>query len=195
MVEIDGEVVRVSRELLPTIAEEAFSDSRAELLIDDGVRYLRESNEHFDVILVDSTDPVGPAADLFGEDFYRDAQRSLGENGIIVTQSGSPLLMLDELTAAVELLRRVFPIVKTYLCSIPLYPGVLWSFTAASNSLDPTAVAPQVISSRLRNNAFPTGWYSPEIHGAAFALPNFLAAALETQNDQDPAALPLPISQ
>jgi len=82
MVEIDGEVVRVSRELLPTIAGDAFTDPRGELLIDDGVKYLRETSEHFDVILVDSTDPVGPAVDLFGEAFYRDARRALGDHGI-----------------------------------------------------------------------------------------------------------------
>ncbi|HOS44290.1 MAG TPA: polyamine aminopropyltransferase, partial [Armatimonadota bacterium] len=194
MVEIDGEVVRVSRALLPAIAGDAFDDPRAELIIGDGVRYLRETDEHFDVILVDSTDPVGPAADLFGESFYRDARRALGEDGLIVTQSGSPLVMLDELKDAVALMRRVFPLVRTYLCAIPLYPGVLWSFTAASVNCDPSAVAPAAIAARLRANGAPTGWYTPAIHRAAFALPNFLAAALEMQSPDDPAALPLPIS-
>jgi spermidine synthase len=194
MVEIDGEVVRVSRELLPAIAGEAFEDPRTELIIGDGVKYLRETEEHFDVILVDSTDPVGPAVDLFGESFYQDARRALGEDGIIVTQSGSPLVMLDELKDAVNLMRRVFPLVKTYVCSIPLYPGVLWSFTAASCGCDPSAVEPTVIAARLRENGHPTGWYTPAIHRAAFALPNFLAAALEMQTSDDPPALPVPIS-
>jgi spermidine synthase len=194
MVEIDGDVVTVSRDLLPEIAGAAFDDPRTELLIDDGVAYLRDTTEHFDVILVDSTDPVGPAVELFGEAFYQNAKRALGDNGIIVTQSGSPLVMLDELLAAEALMRRVFPIVKTYLCSIPLYPGVLWSFTAASTTLDPSAVAPATIAARLRANGAPTGWYTPAIHGAAFALPNFLAAALETQSPDDPSALPLPLS-
>ncbi len=139
MVEIDGEVVRVSREFLPAIAGDAFEQPHGELIIGDGVRYLRETTEHFDVILVDSTDPIGPAVDLFNDAFYADARRALGAHGLIVTQSGSPLVMLDELLAAVERMRRVFPIVKTYLCSIPIYPGVLWSFTAASTSLDPAA--------------------------------------------------------
>lgn len=194
MVEIDGEVVRVSRELLPSIAGDAFDDPRAELIIGDGVKYLRETEEHFDVILVDSTDPVGPAVDLFGESFYKNARRALGKDGIIVTQSGSPLVMLDELIAAANLMRRVFPLVKTYLCSIPLYPGVLWSFTAASCGCDPEAVAPAAIADRLRANNHPTGWYTPAIHRAAFALPNFLAAALEMQTADDPAPLPVPIS-
>jgi len=194
MVEIDGEVVRVSRELLPGIAGDAFDHPNGELIIGDGVKYLRETQEHFDVILVDSTDPVGPAVDLFNEEFYRNAKRAIGENGIIVTQSGSPLVMLDELIAAVQQLRSVFPIVKTYLGCVPIYPGVLWSFTAASNSLDPAAVDPARIAARLRANGKPTGWYTPEVHRAAFALPNFLAAALGMQTADEPSALPLPIS-
>ena len=195
MVEIDGDVVRVSRELLPGIAGPAFTDVRGELIIGDGVQYLRETPEHFDVILVDSTDPVGPAVELFGERFYQDARRALGDDGIIVTQSGSPLVMLDELQAAVALMRRVFPIVRTYLCNIPLYPGVLWSFTAASTSLDPVAALPSTIAARLRANGQPTGWYTPAIHHAAFALPNYLGAALGMQTLDDAAALSVPISR
>ena len=195
MVEIDGEVVRVSREWLPSIAGDAFEHPRGELIIGDGVAYLRETTEQFDVICVDSTDPVGPAVDLFGEAFYRDARRALGENGIIVTQSGSPLVMLDELQAAVALMRRVFPIVRTYVCSIPIYPGVLWSFTAASMSCDPALIDPTNVAARLRANGAPTGWYTPAVHTAAFALPNFLAHALDMMPPDAPATYPVPISQ
>lgn len=194
MVEIDGEVVRVSREFLPSIAGDAFTNPRGDVIIGDGVKYLRETDEHFDVILVDSTDPVGPAVDLFGEAFYQDARRALGDNGIIVTQSGSPLVMLDELTDAVQLMRQVFPIVRTYLCSIPIYPGVLWSFTAASTTIDPSEVDPTAIAARLMANGHATGWYTPAIHTAAFALPNFLGAALGMQSNNDPTPLPVPIS-
>lgn len=194
MVEIDGEVVRVSREFLPSIAGDAFDNPRGDLIIGDGVAYLRETTEHFDVILVDSTDPVGPAVELFNDAFYRDARRALGDSGIIVTQSGSPLVMLDELQAAVERMRRVFPIVRTYICNIPIYPGVLWSFTAASTSIDPAVVDPARIAARLRANGHPTGWYTPAIHAAAFALPNYLGATLGMQTSDDPTALTVPIS-
>ena len=194
LVEIDGEVVRVSRELLPSIAGDAFDHPKGELIIGDGVQYLRETTEHFDVILVDSTDPVGPAVDLFNEEFYRNVRRAIGDNGIIVTQSGSPLVMLDELIDAVERMRAVFPIVKTYLCGIPIYPGVLWSFTAASNTIDPSNVDPARIAQRLQANGKPTGWYTPALHRAAFALPNYLAARLGMQTADDPSALPVPIS-
>jgi spermidine synthase len=194
MVEIDGDVVRVSRDLLPSIAGDAFDDPRTDLIIGDGVAYLRDTTEKFDVICVDSTDPVGPAVELFGEAFYQDARRALSDDGIIVTQSGSPLVMLDELLAAVALMRRVFPVVRTYLTSIPLYPGVLWSYTAASVSRDPSVIDPAAVARRLRANGHPTGWYTPAIHQAAFALPNFLAAALNMQSPDDPTALAVPIS-
>lgn len=195
MVEIDADVVRVSREFTPSIAGDAFENPRAEVFIDDGVKYLHESTEHFDVILVDSTDPVGPAVELFGESFYRDAARAIGDNGIIVTQSGSPLVMMAELIDAVHLMRRVFPIVRTYICSIPLYPGVLWSFTAASNTIDPANVDAGEIAARLHRNGQPTGWYTPAIHKAAFALPNFIGNALQEKDDNDaPTSLALPIS-
>ena len=194
MVEIDGEVVRVSREWLPTIAGDAFNNPHGELIIGDGVRYLRETTEHFDVILVDSTDPVGPAVDLFNDEFYHNAARALGENGIIVTQSGSPLVMLDELQQATARMRQIFPIVRVYLCSIPLYPGVLWSFTAASMTLDPARVSPAAIAPRLRANGHPTGWYTPDIHAAAFALPHFLSHALELQTPDDLPAFTVPVS-
>jgi len=195
MVEIDGEVVRVSREYLPEISGHAFYDHRADVIIGDGVQYLRETNEHFDVICVDSTDPVGPALDLFNHEFYNNVRRALGNNGIVVTQSGSPLVMLDELHVTTTRLKEVFPIVHTYICNIPIYPGVMWSFTAASTTLDPLAVLPTTIAQRLKANGQPTGWYTPAIHHAAFALPNFLNAILKTQETNDPAAFPVPVSR
>ena len=193
-VEIDGEVVRVSRELLPSISAGAYDDPRADAVIGDGVAHLRDTTERYDVLLIDSTDPVGPAVELFGDAFYRDARRALGGTGLLVTQSGSPLVMLDELKAARALLARHFPIVRTYVCSIPAYPGVLWSFTAASEAIDPARIDLAVARSRLRALGVPTGYYTPAVHAAAFALPNFLRAALEMEDDGDPPALSPPVS-
>ena len=106
-----------------------------------------------------------------------------------------PFNSLDELRAAVDLMRSVFPIVRTYLCSIPIYPGVLWSFTAASTTIDPTQVTAEAIARRLQRNNYPTGWYTPAVHQAAFALPNYLSATLGRQTPDAPTALPVPISE
>ena len=165
-VEIDALVVDACRRWLPGLAAGAFEHPRAELIIGDGLAYLRDVSEPFDVILVDSTDPVGPAEGLISEEFYRLAAGALAEDGIFAMQTGSPLLMRDELDAAAGRMRSVFPIVKTYLGHVPSYPGVLWSWTAGSKSLDPS-VPRRTPPPGLR-------FYTPEVHRGAFALPGYL---------------------
>ena len=148
---------------------DAFEHPRAELIIGDGLAYLRDVSQPFDVILVDSTDPVGPAEGLISEEFYRLAAGALSGDGIFAMQTGSPLLMRDELDAAASRMRSVFPIVGTYLGHVPSYPGVLWSWTAGSKTLDPS----------VPRRSPPPGlrYYTPEVHRAAFALPGYLAPA------------------
>jgi spermidine synthase len=167
-VEIDGLVVTACREWLPSLAGGAFEHPRAELIIGDGLAYMRDVSEPFDVILVDSTDPVGPAEGLISEEFYRLAFEALSDDGIFAMQTGSPLLMRDELEAAAERMRRVFPIVSTYLGHVPSYPGVLWSWTAGSKALDPS-VPRRTPPPGLR-------FYTPDVHRGAFALPPYLAS-------------------
>jgi len=108
-VEIDEVVVRASREYLPQISAGAYDDPRTELIIGDGVQYMRDNPGQFDIIIVDSTDPVGPAVELFRAPFYKDVARSLTEDGLLVAQSNSPLLMQDELRSQVANLARGVP--------------------------------------------------------------------------------------
>jgi spermidine synthase len=166
-VEIDELVVTACQRWLPGIAAGALQRPRAKLVIGDGLAYLRDVSEPFDVILVDSTDPVGPAEGLISEEFYRLAAGALSHNGIFAMQTGSPLLMRDELDAAASRIRGVFPIVGTYLGHVPSYPGVLWSWTAGSMTLDPS----------VPRRSAPRGlrYYTPDVHRAAFALPAYLA--------------------
>ena len=165
-VEIDELVVTACQEWLPELAGGAFEHPRAELIIGDGLAYMRDVSEPFDVILVDSTDPVGPAEGLISEEFYRLAAGALAADGIFAMQTGSPLLMRDELDAAATRMRSVFPIVKTYLGHVPSYPGVLWSWTAGSKTLDPSEPR-RMPPPGLR-------YYTPEVHRGAFALPGYL---------------------
>ncbi|MCC7367584.1 MAG: polyamine aminopropyltransferase [Chloroflexi bacterium] len=171
MVEIDELVVRACQEWLPSLAGGAFEHPRAELIIGDGLAYMRDVSEPFDVILVDSTDPVGPAEGLISEEFYRLAFGALSEHGIFAMQTGSPLLMRDELESAAGRMSNVFPIVRTYLGHVPAYPGVLWSWTAGSKSLDP--------SEPRRTPPAGLRFYTPDVHRGAFALPPYLAASSE----------------
>lgn len=168
-VEIDDLVVKACQEWLPGLAAGAFGNPRGRLVIGDGLAYLRDARDQhrpFDVILVDSTDPVGPAEGLISEEFYRLAFEALSPDGIFAEQTGSPLLMRDELDAAAERMRQVFPIVATYLGHVPAYPGVLWSFTAASKQHDPSVPR--------RTPPAGTRYYTPDVHRGAFALPAYL---------------------
>lgn len=167
-VEIDKLVVRTCAEWLPRLAGGAFADHRAHLVIGDGLAYLRDVEEPFDVILVDSTDPIGPAEGLISTEFFRLASSALAPAGVLAIQTGSPLLMQDELRAAASRIADVFPIAATYLGQVPSYPGGLWSFTIGSKQHDP----------RAPRRPPPSGLraYTPDVHRAAFALPTYIAS-------------------
>jgi len=174
-VEIDEAVVRNSQRWLPALSGGAFDDPRAELIIGDGVRHVQETAERFDVILVDSTDPVGPASDLFSVPFYRSVREALRPGGLFVTQCGSPLLMADEWREAIDALRQVFASVDPYLTLVPTYPGVIWSFAAASMNRSPRMPLDDRWRTLLASAATPS-YYTPEVHRASFALPASLLA-------------------
>ncbi|MFN8522148.1 MAG: polyamine aminopropyltransferase [Chloroflexota bacterium] len=169
-VEIDQLVVRACAEWMPGLAGEAFADPRAELVIGDGFAFLEQTTERFDAIIVDSTDPVGPAVELISERFFGLARGALSPEGVFVIQSGSPLLMNEEMRLVSHRVAAVFPQAATYLGYVPAYPGALWSFAVGSNAHDPA----------VPRRSPPGGcrYYTPAVHRAAFALPAFLADSL-----------------
>jgi spermidine synthase len=177
-VEIDAGVVEACKTYMPKLSDGAFEHPRARLIIGDGVEYMRQNPAQFDVIVIDSTDPVGPAVELFEAPFYQNVARSLADDGLMVAQSSSPLYMREELVSQVQNMRRVFPIVRTYLGIVSGYPGTLWSYTIGSKRHDPLAVDRDSVASRLEAASIPTKYYSPDVHPAAFALPPFIAAII-----------------
>ncbi len=166
--EIDRRVVEVSQEYLPSIAG-ALTDSRVTLDISDGVEHVRRNKGKYDVILIDSTEPIGPAVGLFSREFYQDVYEALTPDGIMVAQSESPFVNQDVIQMIHRNLTGVFPIKYLYLASIPTYPSGLWSFTIASKKWDPLQVDPAKIK------AVNTKYYTPEVHFGAFKLPKFAA--------------------
>lgn len=174
-VEIDRAVIDCCTEHVPSIAAGAFSNPRAQVILGDGVEFMRNNPAEFDVVIVDSTDPIGPAVALFEAPFYRDVARSLAEDGLMVAQSSSPLFMADELRSQVKNLREVFPVVRTYLGIVPGYPGGLWSYTIGSKRYDPALAAREDIATRLGSLLGPARYYTPDVHHAALALPRFVA--------------------
>ncbi len=181
-VEIDEEVVEVSRLFLPSVANGAYEDPRVSLVIADGVHYATTSpDEQFDAVLVDSTDPVGPAKALFSTGFFRQVRRVLRPGGVFVTQAGSPLLMAEEFRDAYAALSEAFGWCAPYLASVPSYPGVLWSFLFTSREPFQWPDHEAVVK-RWHERAL-SGWYcTPSIVLAAFALPRFLEDELTSSS-------------
>ena len=169
-VEIDEAVIRLSRELLPEISAGAYDDPRAEVIVGDGVAFLESHSNAFDVILIDSTDPVGPAEGLFSTDFYRSVSRALRPGGLMASHCGSPLLMSDGWLRTVSTLEGVFGIVEPYLAYVPAYPGGLWGMVAASESCSAQRPDPNRLG-QLSGGLDGLTYYTPEVHGASFALP------------------------
>ncbi|HEX2953243.1 MAG TPA: polyamine aminopropyltransferase [Bacillota bacterium] len=167
LAEIDERVIDASREFLPHIAA-GLSDPRVRIEVTDGIAYVKDHPGEFDVILIDSTEPVGPAVGLFAREFYQSVYKALTPDGIMVAQSESPFFNQELIQGIQKNLRTVFPIVKLYLANIPTYPSGLWSFSIASKQYDPLNVDPQQIPE------LGTKYYNKELHRSCFALPNFV---------------------
>jgi spermidine synthase len=178
LVEIDEAVVRTSRQYLGSIAGAAFDDPRASLVIGDGVAYVNETTERFDVVLVDSTDPQGPALALFSPEFYGTIARRITANGVLVVQSGSAIYQRDLIRSVRRTLRPFFPVVRTYIATVVEYPGTLWSFTLGSLGPDPLTLAPETVARRTEGLGL--RYYTPAGHHTAFAPPPFLRDAIES---------------
>jgi len=175
MVEIDRGVVDLSREYLPKICGQAFDDPRTDLVIADGVDYVGTCNRKFDVIIVDSTDPIGPAEVLFSDRFYRRCKACLTPGGILVTQNGVPFFQSAELSGTVRLLRPLFADVGCYLAAVPTYVGGLMALGWASDRASLRTVAQDVLEQRFADAAIETRYYTPAAHRGAFALPKYVA--------------------
>ncbi len=178
LVDIDETVIALSRKYLPKINAGAFDDARAEIVIADGARFVHQTAERFDVVIVDSTDPIGPGEALFSENFYAGCKRCLGPGGILVTQNGVPAVQGDELTQSYRRLRAHFDDVAFYLAPVPTYHGGFMAFGWASDDAGPRATRLNTIDARYRAAGLTTRYYNPEIHLAAFALPNDVKALM-----------------
>jgi spermidine synthase len=172
MVELDREVVEVTRRFIPSIPGDAYEDPRTRLLIEDGIAFARNTSERFDVAMVDSTDPKGPSLGLFSTEFYGSLARVLGPAGAVAVQSGSPLYQQDLIATVRRHMTPHFKHVRLYLGAVPTYPGVLWSFTIGSQDRDPRRVSEAEIAERLAS--IPTQYYTPASHAHLFDLPPFL---------------------
>jgi spermidine synthase len=177
LVEIDAAVVDLARRHFPALARRVLADRRFELVIADGRDYVAATARRFDVAIVDSTDPRGPGAVLFGRGFYAALKRRLAPGGVLVTQNGVPFLRPKELAASLRLLRTLFVDASCFVAAVPTYGGGHLAMGFASDDARMRRWPVRTIAQRYRRAGNPvTRYWTPEVHVAAFALPRYIAA-------------------
>ncbi len=174
LVEIDALVVESARRYLPSLSR-GLDDPRVRVIIEDAAHYLRRVEDAYDVILIDSTDPVRHARSLFRKPFFKRAHAALRGEGLMAAQTESPLFHHKTIRALYRALREVFPVVAPYLASIPSYPGGLWSFALASKGYDPLE---GLKAGRARRAVKWGRYYNLEVHRSAFSLPTYVKEIL-----------------
>ena len=177
-VEIDEAVVAMSKTYLPNHSAGAFDDPRFTLVINDGFAFVRDSSEQFDVIIVDSTDPIGPGEALFTQDFYAACKDRLTPGGVVVTQNGVPYMQLDEVCNTAARFSRLFADWHFYSAAVPTYVGGIMTFGWASDNAALRRVPVETLEARYRAAGLRTRYYTPELHPASFALPGYILDAI-----------------
>lgn len=181
MCEIDGEVIRLAKEFLPEIAGKAWDDPRAEVIVGDGIDYVKHAADAaFDVIIVDSTDPIGVGEALFTDSFYANCARALTPRGLVVNQCGVPFMQADELRETSARRAKFFPHVTAYVAAVPTYVGGLMTLGWAAKDASLTSITAETIRDRASAAGIlgTTRYWTPEMHVGAFVLPPYIAEAL-----------------
>lgn len=179
MVEIDGAVVDLCKTHLPAISDGAFDDPRADLVIADGARFMAETDRRFDVIIVDSTDPIGPGEVLFTSAFYGDCKACLNPGGVMTTQSGVVMIQGEELTTTVSRLGEHFTDAHGYIAAVPTYSGGFMGFGWGTDNPELRQSGREVLAERFEAANMATRYYNPDLHLGAFAHPTYVAERIE----------------
>jgi spermidine synthase len=176
LVEIDMAVVDIARKYLFSVHHGAFDDPRLKLRIEDGLAFVRNATDHYDLIVLDLTDAGGPSAELYTPDFYRACAARLTPTGALTLHVASPVAHPERVRATIAQLRTAFPVVTPYLTSVPLYGG-LWMMACCSHTLDPRQMTTLQVDRRIAQRELKNlQYYNGDMHRAAMALPNFVRA-------------------
>jgi len=178
MVEIDGTVVDMCKAFLPNHSAGAFEDPRLNLVIDDGMNFVATTEETFDVIISDSTDPIGPAEVLFSENFYQACRRCLNEGGILVTQNGTPFMQLGEVQTTARRMNGLFADWHFYQAAVPTYIGGAMTFAWGACNAASRKLPLDTLLQRFAGSGIVTRYYNPHVHLGAFALPQYVLQAI-----------------
>jgi spermidine synthase len=181
MVEIDEAVVRASKQFLPTISS-AFNHPKLNLLIDDGIKFVADAADAaYDLVIIDSSDPVGPSEGLFTRSFYEDVYRCLRPGGVITVQSESPVFNPKAFVELNQCLKQVFgkDRVHCYLVFIPMYPSGMWSLTYCSKQgLHPVQNCDRSLATKFAQE-HKLRYYNADVHQAAFCLPSYIKEMID----------------
>jgi spermidine synthase len=187
MVEIDEDVVRVAKEHFHAVHNGVFDNPKLRVLIEDGMRFVRETEERFDLIALDLNDPMGPAEALYSTEFFQQLRQTLAPGGALVLHIGSPVARPDRVAELAQRLNGVFRIVRPYTMYIPLY-GSLWAMAVCSDKLDPKAFTADEIDRRIEQRKLQElKYYNGETHEGVFALPNYVRDLVAPPRLKQPA--------
>ncbi|WP_461538454.1 polyamine aminopropyltransferase [Spongorhabdus nitratireducens] len=173
-VEIDRQVVDMCREFLPNHSAGAYDDPRLNLVISDGLDYVRNSTDKFDVIISDCTDPIGPGEALFTSEFYEGCKRCLNEGGVLVAQNGVVFMQPEEVTVSAQRLKPYFDDVSFYVAAVPTYVGGQMTFAWATDNPALRQLSVEEISRRFEQSGLRCRYYTPAVHVGSFALPQYV---------------------
>ncbi|MBX3490411.1 polyamine aminopropyltransferase [Parvibaculum sp.] len=179
MVEIDPAVTEFAKLHLPQVSAGAFDDPRLDLVFADGAKFVEETGESYDVVIVDSTDPIGPGEVLFREEFYRAAKARLAPGGVIVTQNGVPFMQGAELASTIGKFRRLFRVATCYMATIPTYVGGPMAMGWGTDDESLASLRVSELQARFEEARISTRYYTPAVHHAAFALPRYVLDLVE----------------
>ncbi len=172
--EIDGDVIEICKKFFPNLSS-SFDDPRVEVFLDDGAQFVQKRQDYYDIIIVDSSDPIGPAEVLFQERFYRSMYNALTEDGIVVSQSESFMYHRDVIEEMVTFNKKIFPVFGYYYTMVPTYPSGVIGFSFCSKKYDP------ITDFNIQKAEALTGlqYYNKDIHKSSFILPQSFTVFLE----------------
>lgn len=177
-VEIDQAVIDMCVKYLPNHSAGAYDNPRAEIVINDGIEYVKTTDRQFDIILSDSTDPIGPGEVLFTSPFYEGIKRCLKPGGIFAAQNGVAFMQPDEVSTTNKRLSPLFTDTGFYSAPVPTYIGGLMTFAWASDNAAARQTALATLEQRYQDSGIQTRYYNPALHQGSFALPQYLVDSL-----------------
>lgn len=180
MVEIDKLVVDAAKEFFPTVSCE-LNNPKVDVLYEDGIKFVQNKNSIYDLILIDSTDPIGPGEGLFTTEFYQNCYNALTADGILINQNETPIYekFFEVGISSNRKLKKMFPIVNIYQANIPTYPGGYWLFNFASKRLHPVN---DIKEDQWKAFKIHTKYYNLELHKGCFSLPNYVKEKVENES-------------